>query len=58
MVVAYFVFADRPSAAPGAPVAGGQESDRNLSTAPQTVMIKPSDTAFRTHSCQPWQKAD
>jgi hypothetical protein len=43
---------------PVAPVAGGQESDRNLSTAPQTVMIKPSDTAFSTHSCQPWQKAD
>jgi hypothetical protein len=29
-----------------------------ISTDPQVVMIQPSDTAFVTHSCQPWQKAD
>jgi hypothetical protein len=32
--------------------------DSNISAGPQVVMIAPSDTAFRTHSCQPWQKAD
>jgi hypothetical protein len=29
-----------------------------ISTDPQIVTIQPSDTAFVTHSCQPWQKAD
>ena len=29
-----------------------------ISTDPQVVTIQPSDTAFVTHSCQPWQKAD
>ena len=32
--------------------------DSNISTGPQLVMIQPSDTAFLTHSCQPWHKAD
>jgi len=32
--------------------------DSNISTGPQAVMIQPSDRAFLTHSCQPWQKAD
>ena len=30
--------------------------DSNISTGPQVVMIQPSDTAFLTRSCQPWQK--
>jgi hypothetical protein len=29
-----------------------------ISADPQVVMIQPTDTAFVTHSCQPWQKAD
>jgi hypothetical protein len=29
-----------------------------ISTDPQVVTIQPSDTAFVTHSCQPWQKTD
>jgi len=32
--------------------------DSNISTGPQVVMIQPSDRAFLTRSCQPWQKAD
>jgi hypothetical protein len=32
--------------------------DSNISTGPQVVMIQPSDRAFLTHNCQPWQKAD
>ncbi|MGB8210181.1 MAG: hypothetical protein WCF69_21775 [Mycobacterium sp.] len=32
--------------------------DSNISTVPQVVTIQPSDRAFLTHSCQPWQKAD
>ena len=32
--------------------------DSNISTGPEVVMIQPSDAAFLTHSCQPWQKAD
>jgi hypothetical protein len=32
--------------------------DSNISTGPQVVIIQPSDRAFLTHSCQPWQKAD
>jgi hypothetical protein len=30
--------------------------NNNLSTGPQVVTIQPSDTAFLTHSCLPWQK--
>jgi len=30
----------------------------NISTGPQVVAIQPSDAAFLTHSCQPWQKTD
>jgi hypothetical protein len=30
----------------------------NISTGPQVVTIQSSDTAFLTHSCQPWQKTD
>jgi len=30
----------------------------NIGTGAQVVVIQPSDTAFLTHSCQPWQKAD
>ena len=32
--------------------------DSNIGAGPQVVMIQPSDRAFLTHSCQPWQKAD
>ena len=32
--------------------------DSNISAGPQVVMIQPSDRAFLTHNCQPWQKAD
>lgn len=32
--------------------------DNNIGNDPQVVAIRPSDTAFLTHSCQPWQKAD
>jgi len=32
--------------------------DSNISIGPEVVMIQPSDRAFLTHSCQPWQKAD
>jgi hypothetical protein len=32
--------------------------DSNISTHDQEVIIQPSDRAFLTHSCQPWQKAD
>jgi len=28
----------------------------NITTDPQVVTIQPSDAAFLTHSCQPWQK--
>ena len=30
--------------------------DSNISTGPQVVTIQPSDRAFLTRSCQPWQK--
>ena len=30
----------------------------NISTGPEVVTIQPSDTAFLTRSCQPWQKTD
>jgi hypothetical protein len=32
--------------------------DNSISTDPQVVAIQPSDAAFLTHSCQPWQKTD
>jgi hypothetical protein len=32
--------------------------DNNISAGPQVVAIQHSDTAFLTHSCQPWQKTD
>ena len=32
--------------------------NNNLGPGPQTVTILPSDTAFLTHSCQPWRKTD
>ena len=32
--------------------------NNEISTDPQVVTIQPSDAAFLTHSCQPWQKAD
>jgi hypothetical protein len=30
----------------------------NISSGPQVVAIQPTDAAFLTHSCQPWQKTD
>jgi hypothetical protein len=30
--------------------------DNNISTGPQVVALQPSDKAFLTHSCQPWQR--
>ena len=30
----------------------------NLGPGPQAVTIQPGDTAFLTHSCQPWRKTD
>jgi hypothetical protein len=30
--------------------------NNNLGTGPQVVTIQPSDKAFLTHSCLPWQK--
>jgi hypothetical protein len=32
--------------------------NNSISTGPQVVAIQPSDAAFLTHSCQPWQKTD
>ncbi|EID16517.1 hypothetical protein PFJ02_22230 [Mycobacterium xenopi] len=32
--------------------------DNNISIGPQVVALQPSDAAFLTHSCQPWQKTD
>jgi hypothetical protein len=32
--------------------------NNNISADPQVVAIQPSDAAFLTHSCQPWQKID
>src|SRR5882757_628711 len=32
--------------------------ESNIGTNYQEAIIKPSDRAFLTHSCQPWQKAD
>jgi hypothetical protein len=32
--------------------------DSGISNSPQVVQIDPTDTAFKTNSCQPWQKTD
>jgi hypothetical protein len=32
--------------------------ESHISSGDQAVTIPPSDTAFLTHSCQPWWKAD
>jgi hypothetical protein len=32
--------------------------DNALSSKPQVVEIEPTDTAFKTDGCQPWQKTD
>jgi hypothetical protein len=32
--------------------------DSNLNDGPQTVQILPTDGAFNTKNCQPWQKTD
>jgi hypothetical protein len=32
--------------------------DSDISTGPQVVTIRPSDKAFLTHNCLPWQKVD
>lgn len=34
---------------------GEQIIDNSLSKKPQVVLIEPTDTAFKTHYCQPWQ---
>jgi hypothetical protein len=36
----------------------GTVIDNALSKKPQVVQIDPSDTAFKTDGCQPWQKTD
>jgi poly(3-hydroxybutyrate) depolymerase len=37
---------------------GSDIIDNALSTKPQVVRLDPTDTAFRTDRCQPWQKTD
>ena len=37
---------------------GSDIIDNALSTKPQVVQIDPTDTAFKTDGCQPWQKTD
>jgi hypothetical protein len=37
---------------------GSDIIDNALSTKPRVVQIAPSDTAFKTDGCQPWQKTD
>ena len=37
---------------------GNDIIDNALSSKPQVVQIGPSDTAFKTDGCQPWQKTD
>lgn len=32
--------------------------DSNISNGPQVVQIDPTDKAFKTTACQPWQKTD
>ena len=39
-------------------VNGGDIVDNALSKKPQFVQIDPTDTAFTTNDCQPWQKTD
>jgi hypothetical protein len=36
----------------------GDIIDNALSKKPQTVQIDPTDKAFKTDGCQPWQKTD
>jgi hypothetical protein len=37
---------------------GTELLDNALTKKPQTVVIEPTDTAFTTNDCQPWQKTD
>ncbi|MGH3560273.1 MAG: hypothetical protein ACRDTN_00265, partial [Mycobacterium sp.] len=37
---------------------GDQIIDNALTKKPQVVQIEPTDTAFKTDRCQPWQKTD
>jgi hypothetical protein len=37
---------------------GKQVVDNAMSKKPQVVRIDPTDTAFKTDGCQPWQKDD
>ncbi|MBS9533719.1 hypothetical protein KIH27_08985 [Mycobacterium sp. M1] len=39
-------------------VQGDQMLDNNMSKKAQVVRIEPTDTAFRTTRCQPWQLTD
>ena len=39
-------------------VSGSELLDNALSKKPQTVVIEPTDTAFTTNDCQPWQQTD
>jgi hypothetical protein len=39
-------------------VNGTELLDNALTKKPQTVVIEPTDTAFTTNDCQPWQKTD
>jgi hypothetical protein len=37
---------------------GSDIIDNAMSSKPQVVQIEPSDTAFKTDGCQPWQQTD
>lgn len=37
---------------------GTELVDNALTKKPQVVVIEPTDTAFTTNDCQPWQKTD
>jgi hypothetical protein len=39
-------------------VNGSELLDNALTKKPQTVVIEPTDTAFTTNDCQPWQMTD
>ncbi len=39
-------------------VSGDQLIDNALTKKPQVVQIEPTDTAFKTDRCQPWQKTE
>jgi hypothetical protein len=39
-------------------VNGAELLDNALTKKPQTVVIEPTDTAFTTNDCQPWQRTD